>query len=180
MDNHTLTNRSLTADDAEIICHFVCSSEELFYLAPTAYYPWTADQLLISCAERAENTVFCMDEQIIGFANFYHCGEDKQAFIGNVIVAPAFRSMGMGKMIIKHMLKVGFDTCQFDEIHVSCFSSNTPGLLLYKKLGFIPYGIEQRTNQLNKPVALLNFKHTPDSFHQHQNTTQIDIPAIAS
>lgn len=56
------------------------------------------------------------------------------------------------------MIGLAFTEHKFREVHLSCFSGNTAGLLLYRKLGFKPYGIEQRTDYKNEPVALVNFK----------------------
>lgn len=167
-----LTTRPVTQIDCEIICQFAKTAGELFYLAPTASYPWTAQQLAQTLPERLSNTVFIKDNELVGFANFYSFEPGNQAFIGNVIVNPSYRSQGVGKAIALHMLETGFVQHKFSEIHVSCFSSNTPGLLLYKKLGFTPYGIEQRTNHENKPVAMFNFMHSRASYIQEMNNNR--------
>ena len=44
------------------------------------------------------------------------------------------------------------------EARISVFSDNTPALLLYSKLGFEPYQVEQRKNFNKDRVALLHMK----------------------
>lgn len=165
-----LTPHPLKESDCDAISRFATSVEELFHLAPNARFPWTADQMLQTLPDRLANTVFTIDKDLVGFANFYSFETGKQAFIGNLLVNPLYRSQGIGKAIIRQMLETGFQQFHFNEIHISCFSSNTRGLLLYKKLGFVPYGIEQRTNHANEPIALINLKHNSESYMQYMNS----------
>ena len=44
------------------------------------------------------------------------------------------------------------------EVHISCFNSNITGLLLYNKLGFVPYEIEKRFDRKSFPIALIKMK----------------------
>ena len=154
------TTRPLQTTDFEVIASFARSAEELFYIAPYASYPWSPGKFGEANTERLSNTVFIQDGIIVGFANFYDAEPGKQGFIGNLIVNPARRRQGFGKAIMQHMMELAFRQHNFRELHLSCFSGNTPGLLLYRKLGFKPYAIEQRTDYKNESVALVNFRLT--------------------
>lgn len=172
-----LTSRPLTSADYPIISQFPQNPEELFYIAPFAEFPWLTENFADSVSDRLANTVFHIDSDIIGFANFYHHEPGAQIFIGNVIVNPAMRNQGFGKEMIKQMLNRGFMELSLEEIHVSCFSPNTTGLLLYKKLGFTPYTIEQRTDHENRPVALFNFKYSKEDYLQAFSGNDFDLIA---
>ena len=153
-----IDSRQPHSGDFNILNHFAQSAQELFYIAPFATYPWDAESFAESTTQRLSNTVFTENNAIIGFANYYDVEFSDKGFIGNVMVNPAYRRQGYGKQIVQHMIEMGFATHRFKEIHLSCFSANTAGLLLYRKLGFKPYAIEQRTDYKNESVALMNFK----------------------
>ncbi len=146
-------------------------------MAPHANFPWDITAFSQDIAQRLSNTVFFLNESVVGFANFYDAEIGVSGFIGNVIVAPQSRRQGLGKTIILHMLALGFNEHRFDDMRISCFGNNTPGLLLYKKLGFIPYGIEQRTDYKNKSVALFNFKLTAE---QYAITSEFELNQISA
>lgn len=160
------TSRPLIEADFKTLSTFPSSAEELFYIAPFADYPWTAEMFAAATSARLSNTVYMDDDEIIGFANYYDYNFGDKAFIGNVIVSPARRRQGYGRKILESMIEKGFSEHGFEEIHLSCFSGNTPGLLLYRKLGFKPYGIEQRTDYKNEAVAMVNFKLTEKDYLQ--------------
>ena len=173
-----LTDRPLHAADSLIITGFAQSAEELFYIAPFAEYPWQADKFAESTRERLSNTVFAQKGMVVGFANFYDYELGHKGFIGNVIVNPAMRRQGYGKRILQHMIETGIHGHKFMEIHLSCFSTNTAGLLLYRKLGFKPYSIEQRTDYKNESVALVNFRLTETDYYTAQSG--LDLKQIAA
>ena len=173
-----LANRPLQAADSAIISGFAQSAEELFYIAPFADYPWQADRFAESTRERLSNTVFTQNEIIVGFANLYNCEIGNRGFVGNVIINPTMRRRGYGKHILQHMIETGFHAYKFTEVHLSCFSANTAGLLLYRKLGFKPYSIEQRTDYKNDSVALVNFKLTETEYYAGQS--DLDLKQITA
>lgn len=159
-----LNTRQLQSSDFEAISGFAQTAEELFFIAPFARFPWATSDFAQSITERLSNTVFTEYGAVIGFANFYDFELGKEGFIGNVIVNPAFRRQGFGKQIIQYMIELAFSAHKFKEVHLSCFSANTAGLLLYRKLGFIPYGIEQRTDYKNESAALVNFRLSAEQY----------------
>ena len=173
-----LSSRSLQTSDFGILGSFPRSAEELFYIAPFADYPWTAEKFAEAVHASLSNTVFIDNNTIIGFANFYDYEFGQQAFIGNVIVNPATRRRGYGRQILEFMIIQGFSEHRFREIHLSCFSGNTAGLLLYRKLGFKPYGIEQRTDYKNEAVALVNMKLTETEYQK--SDSGLDLKQITA
>jgi RimJ/RimL family protein N-acetyltransferase len=60
------------------------------------------------------------------------------------------------------MTALGFEKYQAKEVQLSCFNENTAGLLLYPKLGFVPFSIEERPAPGGRRSALINMtRHRP-------------------
>ena len=155
-----VTFRPIEVQDIQTICEFPQSKDELFFLSPKASFPLRTEDFKKIIAERVNPTVAVANEQIVGFSSLYKVETEKQCFIGNVIVSPAVRGAGLGKAIIENMIILGREQHKIKEIHLSCFSNNINGLLLYSKLGFAPYSIEERINFNNERVALIHMKKT--------------------
>jgi RimJ/RimL family protein N-acetyltransferase len=151
--------REATEKDFESICKLIKTKEELYRVYPNGKYPFTIDQVKQLSQLRTDLTVLINNNQeIIGFANFYNYKPKKSAFIGNVIIAKAYRGKGLGKKIISYMLKKASEQYQLKEVKISVFSENIPALLLYSSFGFVPYEIEERKNPENNKVVLIHMK----------------------
>ena len=150
--------REATEDDFQGIGNLMTSKEELFYIYPHGEYPFTVEQLTKLAEVRTELTVVTEGDDIIGFANLYDHEPGELAFIGNVVVAKQHRGKGVGKEIILHMLRIAFEKLKLPEVRISVFNENTPAMLLYAGLGFVPYDVGERTDVNNKKVALVHMK----------------------
>lgn len=150
--------REAMEDDFQGICSLITSKEELFLVYPSGKYPFTVEQIVELSKVRKELTVVVEDNKIIGFANLYNYESGKSAFIGNVVVDKKHRGKGLGKEIVLYMLKVGYEKLDLPELRISVFSENTPAMLLYSGLGFVPYEIEERKDFDSKRVALVHMK----------------------
>lgn len=151
-----LTHRPTKETDIPIICGFPQSEEELFFLFPKATYPLTPSQLREAILQRADSTVVEHSGEIAGFANFYRWETGGCCSIGNVIVSPVARGRGVGRYLIERMIDLAFSKHQATKVTVSCFNQNIAGLLLYPKLGFQPYAIEERQDKKGNRVALIH------------------------
>jgi len=154
----SLTHRPVTEKDIQLICGFPQSEDELFFLLPKARFPLTASQLQDAIAQRSDSTVVELEGEIVAFANFYHREVGGCCSIGNVIVSPAVRGRGVGRYLIEQMIGLAFAKHQAAEVKVSCFNQNVAGLLLYQKLDFRPYAIEERQNRNGNRVALIHMR----------------------
>jgi RimJ/RimL family protein N-acetyltransferase len=56
------------------------------------------------------------------------------------------------------MIDLAFSKYQAAEVTVSCFNQNIVGLLLYPKLGFQPYAVEERKDKKGNRVALIHMR----------------------
>lgn len=154
----SLSHRPITENDLQIICGFPRNALELFFLFPKADFPLAPSQLREAIAQRSDSTVVEHDRKVVAFANFYRSETGGVCSIGNVIVSPAARGRGVGSYLIKHMAHLAFSKHLAAEVTVSCFNQNVAGLLLYPKLGFQPYAIEERKNKEGNPVALIHMR----------------------
>ncbi|GAB3378382.1 GNAT family N-acetyltransferase [Azotobacter armeniacus] len=130
----------------------------MYFLFPKASYPLTVEALRDAVAQRADSTVVEADGVVVGFANFYRWEPCGACSIGNVIVSPLSRGRGVGRYLIERMIELAFSKHKAAQVTVSCFNQNIVGLLLYPKLGFRPYAIEERKDKKGKRVALIHMK----------------------
>ena len=158
MSKETISFRSADHNDLPELLAFPQSEEELFYFFPSAHFPLTLKQLQKQLSERYQSTAMLKNDRLIGFANFYNVENRKVAFIGNVIIRAEERQKGYGGLLIKQMLKQGFEQLKLREIHLSCFNRNTTALLFYQQLGFTPYAWEVRKDYKQNPVLMIHLK----------------------
>ena len=152
------TYRTVEKNDIDIILKFPKDEHELFFMFPKADFPLTFEQLEASINSRYDSTVILHEKCIVGFANFYEAIERKHCSIGNVIINPIYRGKGAGTFLIEIMENIAKEKYKASEIHISCFNQNIIGLLLYQKLGYVPFEIEKRTDKKQNRVALIKMK----------------------
>lgn len=155
-----LTHRPVQPHDIAAICCFPQGPDELFYMFPKARYPLTPAQLSEAIAQRSGSTVVVGDGTVLAFANFYKAEHGGVCALGNVVVAPAARGHGVARYLVQSMIELARRQFEAREVQVSCFNSNTAGLLLYPQLGFTPFAIEERQGPGNTRVALVQMKQT--------------------
>lgn len=154
----SVTFRTVQAQDIARICSFARTEEEQFFFFPAATWPLTEAQLQASVDKRSDSTVIEFDGVVVGFANFYKWEQAGTCTIGNVIVDPAIRGKGIGARLIEQMIDIARTRHQASEVTLSCFNSNVAGLLLYPKLGFVPYAIEERQDKQGRRLALIHLR----------------------
>ncbi|MFV0535909.1 MAG: GNAT family N-acetyltransferase [Dysgonomonas sp.] len=155
-----LSYRPIKITDIDEICRLPQNEEELFFMFPKADYPLSVEQLQTVVENRSDSTVILLDNEIVGFANFYEVKENNYCSIGNVIVNSYFRNKGIGKYLIETMESIALEKYNVREMYISCFNMNTKGILLYSKLGYISYEIEERLDKEGRKVALIKMKRS--------------------
>lgn len=143
--------------DIQTICAFPRDEEELFYFFPKASFPLTVKQLQRAIDQRSDSTVVEQDGVVVGFANFYHWTHGK-CHIGNLIISPDARGNGVAQYLIHSMIDLARTQHAASVVEISCFNQNTSGLLLYQKIGFEPFAIEQRLCPDGRRVALIHMQ----------------------
>jgi ribosomal protein S18 acetylase RimI-like enzyme len=150
------SHRPFQEEDLPVICRFPQTEQELFFMFPKAEYPLTVEQLKNSIEQRRDSTVILKDQKVTGFANFYLCEPGKSCTIGNVIVSPDTRGLGIGTFLINTMIEIAVKKYQVKSVELSCFNQNVSGLLLYQKLGFKPVFIEERSDKQGNRIAAIH------------------------
>ena len=150
--------RPVAEADFPAISALVPSADELFLVYPLGQFPLTADQLRQLATTRSDLTVAVEDGRVMGFANLYDLRPGQSAFIGNVVVDRAHRGRGLGRRLVNHMLDLAFDIHAVAEVRISVFCHNTPALLLYDSLSFVPYAIERRLDPHGRIVPMLHLR----------------------
>lgn len=158
MDTNYLSRRTVEVSELRKICQLPKDEEELFFMFPKAEYPLTESQLESAINSRFDSTVILFNDIIVGFANFYEVKKNQYASIGNVVVDANYRNLGIGKYLIQTMEQIAIEKYGVSELHLSCFNTNTKGILLYSKLGYIPYEIEKWLRFQNESLALIKMK----------------------
>jgi ribosomal protein S18 acetylase RimI-like enzyme len=66
-----------------------------------------------------------------------------KSFIWGVYVAPEARGKGVGALIVVHALEYAATTLGTRQVNLGVNTKNLAALSLYKKLGFVEYGLER-------------------------------------
>ena len=138
---------------------------------PRAVYPLTPEQLQSVIDQRHESTVVLTDGEVRGFANFNLFEPGIRCGIGNVIIAPEYRSKGIGRALVGEMVRKAFQEYNAQTVELSCFNHNTNGLLFYPKLGFQPLSLEERIDWEGKRVVSIHFVLSRTTWLQAQSAS---------
>jgi len=152
------THREAILDDLPQICSFPQNATELYFMYPKAKFPLTFEQLKFNFENRSNSTVFLHGTRIVGYANMYDVEPGNKCTMGNVIIHPEYRGKGVSKYIIQVMEEIASQKYQAKELHLTCFNTNTPALLLYQSTGFTVYAMEKRQDFEGKPIIAINMK----------------------
>ena len=66
-----------------------------------------------------------------------------KAFIWGMYVAPEARGQGVGTLLLEHALSYAESTLHTRQVNLGVNTRNTAAIALYKKLGFVEYGLER-------------------------------------
>jgi ribosomal protein S18 acetylase RimI-like enzyme len=144
--------RPVKADDFPIIASFPLNRTESFYMYPRGSYPLTAQQLEEAAASRKKPTVITLDHEVVGYGNLYDVTSE-DCWLGNVIVSPACRGRGAGRYLVNTMIRIAREELAVNHLRLVCHNTNTSALLMYMKLGFVPFGIKVVNDPEGKEMA---------------------------
>lgn len=150
------SHRALKNTDAGEIVKFPVSADELFFLFPKADYPLRSEVLVNEAQKRSHPTVVLFEGALAGYGNFIKAERGEFCSIGNVVVNPEIRRKGVASYLMDSLTSIAFKELSAKSVKISCFSSNTYGLLLYHKLDFVPYSMEVRNKPNGEQVALIH------------------------
>lgn len=133
--------RPAILEDFSTICMFPQDAQELYYMYPAGKFPLTSEQMAEAVKSRWKPTVVLADGEVAGYANLYGLVEQTECYLGNVIVAPAFRGAGAAAELIGHMLEQARDELNVPFLKLVCHNTNVAALIFYRKLGFRPFDL---------------------------------------
>ncbi|WP_338555815.1 GNAT family N-acetyltransferase [Paenibacillus sp. KS-LC4] len=151
------THRPLQSPDLPTICSFPQNEDELFYMFPSAAFPLTPEKILNNLPDRLEPTVITYGENVVCYANFYK-DDNKECWLGNVIVSPDYRGKGAASFLIETMEMIAKEKLNVTKLNLLCHNTNTRGLLFYKKLGYKPFDISVRFRSSGEHVACVHME----------------------
>ncbi len=151
-----IAHRPLQPSDAQQVCSFVLSAEELFFCFPKAGFPLAPEQFLAEARRRQAPTVALEDQRVVGYADFVEVRPKRFCALGNLVVDPNRRRQGIGRYLVETMAALALDAHQAKFVTVSCFSHNTAAYGLYHALGFKPDKMKPRTSPDGESVLLVD------------------------
>jgi GNAT superfamily N-acetyltransferase len=143
--------------DLERIIGFFAEEKDLRYSFPEAPYPLTVEALKKSIDSRSDSSVVVRNDTPGAFANIFNIVPGEECTIGNVIVDTRHRNKGAGRFLVNAMVGIATERHKAGRIIIPCWSENTPGLMLYTRLGFRPYDlvVKQFSSVGSVPVLML-------------------------
>lgn len=155
MPNPALTSRPVQPDDMPAICGFPTSLEEVSFMFRNPVFPMPQQMLEAAIKQREASTVVLLHGAVAGFANFYDCKFGESCAIGNVIIDHKQRGKGIARFLVETMAGIARTDYQAKRLNLVCFNRNIGGLLLYTKMGFTPYAIEERQDPEGARIAAI-------------------------
>jgi ribosomal protein S18 acetylase RimI-like enzyme len=137
-----LQYREVRQADFKMIAAFPQNQEDLFYMFPKGKFPITPEQLEEVALSRFSPTVITYNDEVAGYCNFYDVAEGQHCWLGNVIVHPGFRRIGIGTFLIDVMKNRAHEEYRAQELKLVCHNTNTKALLFYYKHGFRPFDMK--------------------------------------
>ncbi|MET1080619.1 MAG: GNAT family N-acetyltransferase [Pseudomonas sp.] len=153
-----LAHRPAKTTDLAAVAAFAQTPEELFFCYPTATWPLDADQLQRSMTTRRDSTLALVDERAVGFANLYQWRHGKHCALGNLMVAPGQRGVGVAQYLVGAMEELARTHFQARYLNACCFNANSPALRLYLKLGFQVTGLAEQLDHRQQRVVLVQLQ----------------------
>ena len=158
MPDPILSHRPIRDEDISLICNFPANLEEVSFMFRNPAYPLPPERLRAALREREASTVALVDGSVAGLENFYDCKIGESCSIGNVIVDPKRRGLGVARYLIETMTGIAADEYCARQVTLVCFNRNVGGLLLYTKMDFEPYVIEAREDPAGSRVAAIRMR----------------------
>lgn len=153
-----LKNKISALNDLKVIAQLPEDEIALFYMFPKARYPLDVIQLESIVKNRFESTVFLLNDKIIGYANVYLYNDEKEPYVGNVILSKEYRGMGFGKEMVQTMISKAKSKFKTDSVKIAVFKSNINVYNMYQSLGFQEFKTEIREDFKGNKEELIFMK----------------------
>lgn len=146
--------RDAQKEDFDTIASFPQNAREQFYMFPNGTFPVQGPRLYETSLQRHLPTVLLNDDGlIVGYSVFYGWEKQQKCHLGNFVIAPSARGKGAARYLLNTMMRRAKDELNVQELHLVCHNPNTPALLLYTNVGFVPYGVKEMKDGEGNPIA---------------------------
>jgi len=131
--------RPAKPDDLDVVLPWAPDAEAMRrWAGPSIGFPVSRQQLWENLHHVAgEAFVLCLDpgEEIVGFGQVMH-REDDYAHLARIIVAPARRGQGLGRVLCRELLRVAPTFLPVQAFSLYVYPDNARARALYRSLGF--------------------------------------------
>lgn len=152
------THRPLEEGDAEAICAFAQSEEELTFFFPKAVYPLTPKQLLKDAEQTDAPTVALLQDQVVGYADIVNVRPNLFCTLGHLVVSPSHRRQGVATYLVKRLIQMAKERHSARFVRTACHSHNTAAYQLCHGLGFQPTDMVPRPAPDGGTILLVNME----------------------
>ncbi len=130
--------RSAVMTDIESVLSWIPDAESMkLWAGPQVRYPATSDSVWQDIGGEDGN-VFSMESSentLLGFGQLIARG-NSIVHIARVIVNPAYRGKGWGKILMKQLITTAVHDLKARQVTLNVYTSNHTALSLYQALGF--------------------------------------------
>jgi ribosomal protein S18 acetylase RimI-like enzyme len=149
MKTDTVSLIPFQAHNANSILSWIESPEELWQWATRKDFPLTdTDVFRIWHADPdVKPYEFLADGEVLGYGELWCESEEPWAELARLIIAPAHRNRGFGKLLVGNLVK-RIRQLGFADVWVRVYPTNDSAIACYQKAGFIRVS-ESREEDLN-------------------------------
>ena len=167
-----LQARPAEREDFASIARMPLNPLELFYMYPKGVFPVSPDELAEVAASRSSPTVVLADGAVAGYGNLYDVERGRHGWLGNVIVHPDYRRHGIGAFLIETMGTIAREKYGAEELRLVCHNTNTKAMLLYGRMGFKPFDMQQTTDYNGDTVVGIRMFVRLDATDAHRKSEE--------
>jgi ribosomal protein S18 acetylase RimI-like enzyme len=130
--------RPATFKDLQIVLSWVTTPESLLlWGGPALTFPTQVNRTWLEMGANDQNVFSLIDQQenVVGFGQtLFH--EPDIVHLGRIIISPASRGKGIGRILCQKLIRVGVDRHKPSQITLNVYKNNTTAINLYTSLGF--------------------------------------------
>lgn len=125
-------------ESLQIVLTWIETPEQLKLWGGSALtFPPMLDQTWQEIGATSQNTFSLNDTEgsLVGFGQTLF-REPGKVHLGRIIISPAVRGKGIGRILCQKLIQAGSTHCQPSEFTLNVYRDNTPAFNLYTSLGF--------------------------------------------
>ena len=140
-----ITIEIMDLEDLELISPILLSDFDDFWTVSTLKQELKNDNSYYFVAK--------IDNNIVGFAGIWKAVDD--VHITDIVVKKDFRSLGIGSILLEHLINVSKNLDNITSITLEVNEENKIAQNLYKKYNFIPVGIRKNYYGVDKHAIIM-------------------------